>query len=88
MQTRHIGELEVTLLGIGCNNFGMKLDAAGTAAVVHAALDIGINYFDTADAYGESEVLLGRALGSRRDEAVDRHQVRITGRGARRRDSR
>ncbi len=69
-EKRRIGELEVTALGIGCNNFGMKLDDRGTDAVVHAALDLGINYFDTADAYGESEVLLGNALAGRRGEAV------------------
>lgn len=70
METRRIGALEVSLLGIGCNNFGMKLDQQATTAVVHAALDLGVTYFDTADSYGESEVLLARALGSRRDEAV------------------
>lgn len=72
METRRIGSLEVTVVGLGCNNFGSRLDAAGTADVVHAALDAGINFFDTADIYGgtQSEVLLGRALGRRRDEIV------------------
>src|ERR1051326_3683976 len=66
--------LMVSVVGIGCNNFGRKVDEAGTAAVVDAALDAGINLFDTADIYGtppgESETLLGRALKGRRDEVV------------------
>jgi aryl-alcohol dehydrogenase-like predicted oxidoreductase len=72
MERRRIGALRVSVVGIGCNNFGARLDADGTARVVHAALDAGINFFDTADIYGgtQSEVLLGRALRSRRDEAV------------------
>ena len=70
MDTRRIGNLEVSILGLGCNNFGGKLDQVATTAVVDAALDCGINYFDTADSYGESEVVLGRALAGRRDEVV------------------
>ena len=72
MNTRKIGSLEVTVVGVGCNNFGGRIDADQTAAVVHAALDQGITTFDTADVYGggQSEELLGRALGSRRDEVV------------------
>ncbi|HZO88675.1 MAG TPA: aldo/keto reductase [Chthonomonadaceae bacterium] len=72
MQTRRIGSLTVSVIGLGCNNFGGRLDEAGTARVVHAALDAGINFFDTADVYGgtKSEEFLGRALGSRRDEAL------------------
>ncbi len=67
-----IGSLEVSVVGLGCNNFGRRLDPAQTAAVVHAALDAGINFFDTADMYsdGESESYLGAALGSRRDDVV------------------
>ncbi|MFC4562346.1 aldo/keto reductase [Nocardiopsis mangrovi] len=59
-------------MGLGCNNFGTKLDGAQTAAVVGTALDLGINHFDTAEVYGQgaSEEYLGAALGSRRDEAV------------------
>jgi aryl-alcohol dehydrogenase-like predicted oxidoreductase len=62
----------VSIVGIGCNNFGARLDQSGTNAVVAAALDAGINFFDTADIYGatKSEEFLGRALGSRRDEVV------------------
>jgi aryl-alcohol dehydrogenase-like predicted oxidoreductase len=72
MEIRRVGSLEVTVAGIGCNNFGMKLDAEATQAVVDAAFDAGINHFDTADGYGggKSEEFLGRALGSRRDEVV------------------
>ncbi len=72
MNTRRIGTLDVSVVGLGCNNFGRKVDAAGTARVVHAALDAGITFFDTADSYGDtqSEVFVGRALAGRRDEAV------------------
>ena len=69
---RTIGQLEVSVAGLGCNNFGMRIDEDAAKAVVDAALDCGINFFDTADLYGgtKSEELLGRALGSRRDEVV------------------
>jgi aryl-alcohol dehydrogenase-like predicted oxidoreductase len=72
MRTRSIGTLTVSEVGIGCNNFGARLDAAGTKAVVDAAIEAGITLFDTADIYGgtDSEVLLGRALGARRAEVV------------------
>ena len=72
MDTRRIGSLEVTVVGLGCNNFGPRLDAAATAKVVHAALDAGVNFFDTAELYGDgkSEEYLGRALDGRRNEAV------------------
>jgi aryl-alcohol dehydrogenase-like predicted oxidoreductase len=72
LETRRIGSLEVSVVGLGCNNFGWKLDEHATAAVVHAALDAGITFFDTADIYGstQSEAFLGRALGTRRDHAV------------------
>jgi aryl-alcohol dehydrogenase-like predicted oxidoreductase len=72
METRKLGSLEVTQVGIGCNNFGMRIDEDQSTAVVHTALDAGINLFDTADVYGgtRSEQYLGRALGNRRDEAV------------------
>lgn len=72
METRHIGALQVTVVGIGCNNFGRRMDAAATTAVVHAALDAGINFFDTADIYGgtKSEEFLGQALGPRRKEVL------------------
>jgi aryl-alcohol dehydrogenase-like predicted oxidoreductase len=73
METRKIGSLDVSLVGLGCNNFGMRIDEAGTKAVVDACFDEGINFFDTADVYGgrgKSEEFLGKALGSRRDEVL------------------
>lgn len=72
METRSIGSLKVSVIGLGCNNFGMRLDAARTDAVVGAALDAGINFFDTADVYGgsNSEVFLGQALKGKRDQAI------------------
>ena len=68
--------LVVSAVGLGCNNFGMKLDQAGTTAVVDAAIDAGISLFDTADSYGgdagpgTSETMLGEALRGRRDEVL------------------
>jgi aryl-alcohol dehydrogenase-like predicted oxidoreductase len=72
VQTRNIGPLEVSVVGLGCNNFGRRIGADATDRVVHAALDAGITLFDTADVYGDgrSEELLGAALGARRGEAV------------------
>jgi aryl-alcohol dehydrogenase-like predicted oxidoreductase len=72
VEKRKIGSLEVSLAGLGCNNFGWRIDAAGTAAVVNAAIDSGINLFDTADIYGggQSEEYLGRALKGRRDKVL------------------
>ncbi|WP_436524699.1 aldo/keto reductase [Actinoplanes sp. HUAS TT8] len=76
MSYRRLGEsgLVVSVVGIGCNNFGRKLDADGTREVVDAAIDAGITLFDTADIYGtphgSSEELLGAALKGRRDEVV------------------
>ncbi|MHA3773447.1 aldo/keto reductase [Verrucomicrobiota bacterium sgz303538] len=72
METRKIGSLQVSAVGLGCNNFGWRIGAAETQAVVDAALDAGINLFDTADMYGagQSEEFLGRALGLRRDKVI------------------
>ena len=72
MKNRKIGALRVSLVGLGCNNFGWRLDAESTANVVNAALEAGINFFDTADIYGggQSEEFLGRALGSRRKDVI------------------
>lgn len=74
MEQRRLGKsgLYVSAVGVGCNNFGGRIDAAGTREVVHAALDQGINFFDTADVYGDqrSETLLGEALGPRRPEVI------------------
>ncbi|MDZ4827372.1 MAG: aldo/keto reductase [Actinomycetota bacterium] len=72
MQTRNIGSLTVSAVGLGCNNFGMRIDEAATKQVVSAALDAGITFYDTADIYGGtlSEEYLGRALGTRRDDVL------------------
>ncbi len=72
MEKRKIGSLEVPVVGLGCNNFGWRIGADQTQAVVDAALSSGVNFFDTADIYGEgkSEEFLGRALGRRRGEAI------------------
>jgi aryl-alcohol dehydrogenase-like predicted oxidoreductase len=72
METRTIGSLTVSAVGLGCNNFGMRIGRSETAEVVGAALDAGITLFDTADIYGgtKSETYLGAALGARRDEIV------------------
>lgn len=65
-------DLVVSTVSLGCNNFGSRIDAAESHAVVDAALAHGITFFDTADVYttGESEKILGAALAGRRDEAV------------------
>ena len=72
MERRRIGRLEVSLAGLGTNNFGRRLDAAATREVVAAARDVGVTHFDTADIYGEgrSEEYIGRALGARRGEVT------------------
>ena len=72
MEQRRIGELSVSVVGLGCNNFGRRIDAQRTVDVVNAAIDAGINFFDTADMYSEglSEEYLGRALKGRRDSVV------------------
>ena len=72
MQTRRIGSLNVSVVGLGCNNFGMTIDEKQSAEVVAAALDAGINFFDTADLYGgtNSERFLDKALAKRRNEAI------------------
>jgi aryl-alcohol dehydrogenase-like predicted oxidoreductase len=62
--------LNVSVVGIGCNNFGRQMDQDGVNAVVSTALEVGVTLFDTAASYGESEERLGKALGSRRGEAV------------------
>ena len=75
MEFRNLGRsgLRVSTVGLGCNNFGAKLDEAGTGAVVHAAIDAGITLFDTADMYGGrggSETHMGAVLGARRKDIV------------------
>ncbi|MCO5091842.1 aldo/keto reductase [Bosea sp. (in: a-proteobacteria)] len=76
MEERSIGKsgLRVSVVGLGCNNFGRRIDFGASEKVVHAALDAGITFFDTADVYyselGSSEEFLGRALGARRADVV------------------
>lgn len=72
METRTIGSLNVPVVGLGCNNFGRRLDASRTAEVVDAAIDAGVTFFDTADVYGQgqSEEYLGKALGGRRGQVL------------------
>ena len=70
MDTRSIGTLEVSVVGLGTNNFGLSMDQGQVTPVVDAAFESGINFFDTSDSYRDSEAKLGRALGRRRDEAV------------------
>ncbi|MEO8880861.1 MAG: aldo/keto reductase [Gemmatimonadaceae bacterium] len=72
METRRIGKLEVSVIGLGCNNFGWRVDEHTTRAVVDAAIDAGIDFFDTADIYGktQSEEFLGKALAGRRKGVI------------------
>ncbi|MCL5734792.1 MAG: aldo/keto reductase [Actinobacteria bacterium] len=74
METRWLGALgpQVSVVGLGGNNFGARLDERQTRAVVHAALDAGVTHFDTAETYGGglSEVFLGKALGPRRKDVI------------------
>jgi aryl-alcohol dehydrogenase-like predicted oxidoreductase len=75
MKYRTLGAsgLEVSLVGLGCNNFGLRMEIEASQAVIHKALDCGITLFDTADVYGNkggSETALGRYLGERRKEIV------------------
>jgi len=74
VEYRNLGNsgLQVSVVGLGCNNFGGRVDAAGTSAVVNKCLDVGITFFDTADIYGatKSEEFLGHALARRRDQAI------------------
>jgi len=80
VNTRLIGSLEVSEVGLGCNNFARKIDQVSSTEVVLAALESGITFFDTADRYGygdlpfsgpgRSEEFLGKALGSHREEVV------------------
>jgi aryl-alcohol dehydrogenase-like predicted oxidoreductase len=75
MQYKSLGRsgLKVSIVGLGCNNFGMRCNEEQTRLVVQKALDMGITFFDTADIYGgggTSEILLGKALGTRRKDIV------------------
>ena len=75
MEVRSAGRAEgdmltVSVVGLGCNNFGRRLDERDSRAVIHAALDAGITLFDTAESYGNgrSESYLGKTLGTRRHD--------------------
>ena len=75
MRTRQVAAtgLDVSVVGLGCNNFGGRIDEAASRAVIDAALDAGVTFLDTADAYGNrggSEEIIGRALQGRRDRVV------------------
>jgi aryl-alcohol dehydrogenase-like predicted oxidoreductase len=75
MRQRSLGKsgLQVSLVGLGCNNFGGRIDLEASRRVIHKALDLGITLFDTADIYGErggSETILGQVLGDRRKDIV------------------
>ena len=75
MEKRTLGRsgLQVTVVGLGCNNFGGRIDLEASRKVIHKALDLGINLFDTADVYGNkggSETVMGQILGDRRKEIV------------------
>jgi aryl-alcohol dehydrogenase-like predicted oxidoreductase len=76
MEQRNLGKsgLQVSVVGLGCNNFGGRIDLAATRKVVHKALDLGITFFDEADTYGDprgsSEACLGEILGDRRKDIV------------------
>src|ERR1051326_836458 len=72
MEKRKIGSLDVSVVGLGCNNFGWRIDASATKAVVDAALESGINFLATADIYGggQSEEYLGLALKGRREKVL------------------
>lgn len=75
MQQRNLGRsgLQVSVVGLGCNTFGAKVDMEGAKVLVQRALDLGITFFDTADSYGGlggSETCLGAALGTRRKDIV------------------
>ncbi|TDE11912.1 aldo/keto reductase [Jiangella asiatica] len=86
MTYRQLGDsgLTVSVLGVGCNAFGSRIDADTTSAVVNRAVDLGVTLFDTADTYGrgESERLLGAALGKRREDVVVATKFGMDMRGA------
>ncbi|MHB8748047.1 MAG: aldo/keto reductase [Aggregatilineales bacterium] len=72
METRTIGSLTVSVIGLGCNNFRRRLDFNDSANVINSAIEAGITFFDTADVYGsgQSEDFIGRVLGPRRKDIV------------------
>ena len=81
LEQRNLGRsgLIVSAVGLGCNNFGGRMDMAATRAVVHKALDLGVTFFDTSDTYGNrgaSEEYLGRALAGQAARCRARDQIR------------
>jgi aryl-alcohol dehydrogenase-like predicted oxidoreductase len=88
MEKKPLGDsgLEVSSVGIGCMMFGLMCDQAQTTAIVDAAIDAGVNFFDTADIYGgphgKSEALLGKALGGRRKDVIVGTKFGAGGKGA------
>ena len=77
MEYRNLGRsgLRLSVVGVGCNNFGGRTDVAGARPVIHKALDLGVNFFDTADSYargnrGGSEKVLGEVLKDRRKDVI------------------
>jgi len=72
VETRRIGTLEVSVIGLGCNNFGWKIDESATRRVIDTSIERGINFLDTADTYGKtkSEEFIGRALEGRRASVI------------------
>jgi aryl-alcohol dehydrogenase-like predicted oxidoreductase len=83
MEQREIGRsgLKVSAIGLGCNNFGWVMGAEPSYPVIARALERGITFFDTADMYGESEVVLGHALGAHRKQVVIATKFGMSGPG-------
>ena len=73
MRTRSLGPLDASVVGLGCNNFGRRIDEAASRLVLEAALDAGVTFIDTADVYGDkggSETIIGNVLHGRREQFV------------------
>jgi len=83
MKQREIGRsnVKVSEVGLGCNNFGLLIDASASSKVIGRALDLGVTFFDTADVYGDSELILGQCLGNRRKEVVVATKFGMVGEG-------
>ncbi len=80
MEIRNLGGsgLRVSAVGLGCNNFGLRIDLEASRKVIHKAIDLGVTLFDTADIYagiGGSETVLGEVLGDRRKDIVLATQI-------------
>lgn len=72
MKTKRLGnsDLDVSIVGVGCMMFGSMCDQDTTTAIINAAIEEGVNFFDTADIYGKSEEFVGKALGNRRKDII------------------